>query len=214
MQIMAAHRLLVRPQTCAACGAACAKSLQCGKCGTLYCGAACQKAHWKAGHKTACATVALFGVEQFCADWAAAEAANDAAEESEAAAGACSATCGLCRDERKRDDLVRGCRGCVGADGFAHPACLVRGAVVATEGRNALGRWSACVRCGGEFEGRVRLMLARECWRTYCPRPEGDPTRAFAMNLLGNALYETGRLAESVPCREARVPAASSIFFK
>ena len=46
------------PETCAYCGSVPAKNkklLTCGRCKSArYCNASCQKAHWGAGHKTAC----------------------------------------------------------------------------------------------------------------------------------------------------------------
>ena len=34
---------------------------KCGRCFTRYCGADCQKAHWKAGHKQMCGQIRLGG---------------------------------------------------------------------------------------------------------------------------------------------------------
>ena len=107
---------------CAACAAPLRfPAKQCGRCKTLYCGAACQKQHWDAGHKDLCKKIKKAGgAEQYYANNKYAEAVSVAAEAcAEETKGQ---TCYICTQAlhwKTKEGLVRMCA-CRGTAGFAH----------------------------------------------------------------------------------------------
>ena len=57
--------------TCSHCHAPSASLKKCGRCRTaLYCGSACQKAHWKAGHKGVCVVKNVVKASPTLSEWA------------------------------------------------------------------------------------------------------------------------------------------------
>ena len=112
--------------TCAACKTPLAHTApRCGDCHTRYCGADCQKLHWKAGHKNDCKKIKKAGgAEQYYADKKCAEAVAVAVEE--CADDTKGQTCYICTEAlhwKTKEGLVRGCA-CRGTSGFAHVSCL------------------------------------------------------------------------------------------
>ena len=188
---------------CAVCATELGLSLgkKCGRCSTRYCGAECQVQHWKeGGHDTLCKPIKKAGgAEQYNAN-------NKYAEAVAVAAEACAddtkgQTCYICTQAlhwKTKEGLVRGCS-CRGTAGFAHVSCL--GGAGEDFGRGGRGeqfgikrwnarwrRWHTCGLCEQSYHGVVRCALGWACWKTYVGRPETDPVRGMAMNLLGIGL--------------------------
>ena len=68
---------------------------------------------------------------------------------------------------------------------------------------NKWERWHTCGLCKQEYHGVVFCALGWACWKTYVGRPEGDPVRGLAMNLLGNGLSMAGYHADALSVKEA-----------
>ena len=191
-----------RPRTiCAACGAPEAKA-HCGNCRLAYCGARCQRRHWKSGgHRDRCDDVRRIGLDQYVAN-AQANAARERAVATYVAEAA-NAACGFCG---KGGQLLRACDGCEAGVGFFHLECLAAYAatVAARDGARSerFQPWFACRACGDDFRGVGRLAVAREAWRVYNGLHPTDLHRVFAMNNLGDALGAMGLHRECLPVRE------------
>ena len=191
-----------RPRTiCAACGAPEAKA-HCGNCRLAYCGARCQRRHWKSGgHRDRCDDVRRIGLDQYVAN-AQANAARERAVATYVAEAA-TAACGFCG---KGGQLLRACDGCEAGAGFFHLECLAAYAatVAARDGARSerFQPWFACRACGDDFRGVGRLAVAREAWRVYNGLHPTDLHRVFAMNNLGDALGAMGLHRECLPVRE------------
>ena len=187
---------------------------QCGRCGTPYCGPACQKKHWEeGGHDKLCRKIKKGGGAERC------YAQKNYAEAVAAAVKECAEdtkgqTCYICTESiepRTKEGLVRMCS-CGDRDGVAsgtagvvHVSCLVRQAQIAcddemsNEGEESKwGRWDACRVCGQRFNGAVALALGWACWRTYLSRPLGDEMRQVALSQLGVGLQKTRRYEAAV----------------
>ena len=199
---------------CAACAAPLAHDApRCVRCWTRYCSAACLNNHaHRGGHDDECEEIANGGgAEQHHANKKYDEAVADAVEEcAEDTAGQ---TCYICLEDGSEEGLVRGCS-CRGASGFVHVSCLARQAqvlVAEAEERNLdddafnarWRRWDECRLCEQDYHGVVRCALGWACWKTYVGRPEGDPVRGLAMNLLGNGLSMAGYHADALSVKEA-----------
>ena len=100
---------------------------QCSRCKTRYCGAACQKLHWKGGHKALCPQIDRGGgAEQYHADTKYTEAVVVAAEA--CAEDTKGQTCYICLEAvhpRTGEGLVRGCA-CGDRDGVASGSTGIR----------------------------------------------------------------------------------------
>ena len=211
---------------CAACAAPLRfPAKQCGRCKTLYCGAACQVQHWKeGGHDQLCKKIKKAGgAEQFHANTKYAEAVAVAVEA--CAADTKGQKCYICLEAvhpHTGEGLVRGCA-CGDRDGVsspelgvAHVSCLARQAkiLVAEAEENNLGakvvierfeRWHTCSLCEQKYHGVVRCALGWECWKTYLGRPEGNKRRLSAMRLLGSGLSAAGPQEDALAVREAEL---------
>ena len=187
---------------------------QCSRCKTRYCGADCQKLHWKGGHKALCPQIDRGGgAEQYHADTKYTEAVVVAAE-------ACAddvkgQTCYICTQAlhwKTKEGLVRGCS-CRGTAGFAHVSCLAEQAkiLIAEAVENNLFdkaneqwlRWHTCSLCEQDYHGVVRCALGWACWKTYVGRPETDSYRCCAMGGLGQGLESAGHYEDALTVREA-----------
>ena len=188
---------------------------KCGRCSTRYCGAACQVQHWKeGGHDTLCKKIKKAGgAEQYNANKKYAEAVAVAAEK--CADDTKGQTCYICTQAlhwKTKEGLVRGCS-CRGTAGFAHVSCLAEQAKIlyaeAEENNLALkgrwDRWHTCSLCEQDYHGVVFCALSWACWKTYLGRPEEDPTRSKAMNLLGNGLFCVEHYEDALVVREAHL---------
>ena len=175
----------------------------CAKCETRYCGAACQRDHWRRGHEDNCETIARGGgAEQYNADKKYAEAVEVAVEE--CAEDTEGQTCYICLEDGSEEGLVRGCA-CRGASGFAHVSCLAKQAKLATDEadtQNAWDKWTTCGVCKQEHHGVVACALGWASWKTYVARPETDWARCRATTQLGNGLNEAGRDNEALAVRK------------
>jgi len=193
--------------------AECAKTLsdtpgvakRCGQCKTRYCNAACQRDHWRRGHKAVCVEVHSSGnAEQYNADKkykkAVAVAVEECAEDTKGQ------TCYIRMEERNEaEGLVRMCA-CRGSAGFAHVSCLARQAEVSVAGavddNDIAGRfeaWYTCRLCETHFYGLMCGALGWACWKTYLSRPDGpDRLRFFAISQLGNGLGLTDKELEAI----------------
>jgi tetratricopeptide (TPR) repeat protein len=203
---------------CAACAAPLRfPAKQCGRCKTRYCGPACQKQHWDAGHKDFCKKIKkVGGAEQYNANNKYAEAVSVAAEA--CAEDTKGQTCYICTQAlhwKTKEGLVRGCS-CRGTAGFAHVSCLAEQAkiLVAEAEENNLGakafqaaieRWHACSLCEQKYHGVVKCALGWACWKTYSGRPEADWTRLGAMSLLGNGLSAANQHEEALSVEETEL---------
>ena len=195
---------------------------QCSRCKTRYCGAACQKLHWKGGHKALCPQIDRGGgAEQYHADTkdtaAVVVAAEACAEDTKGQ------TCYICLEAvhpRTGEGLVRGCacgdRDGVasGRTGIAHVACLAEQAKIlyAEAEENNLGsdafnvrwrRWAICGLCEQNYHGVVKCALGWACWKTYLGRT--DQVRDMAMNLLGSGLFASDHHEDAVSVMEAQL---------
>ena len=188
---------------------------KCGRCSTRYCGPACQKQHWQEfGHDQLCKPIKKAGgAEQYNANTkyaaAVAVAADACAEDTKGQ------TCYICTQAlhwKTKEGLVRMCA-CSGTSGSAHVSCLAEQAkiLVAEAEANNLEqqprweRWHKCGLCKQDYYGIVRTALGWACWKTYLGRPETDPARAGAMNVLGNGLLETGQYDDALSVKETEV---------
>ena len=118
--------------TCAACAAPLAHTApRCLLCDTRYCKLACQRDHWRRGHKQICKKIHRGGnAEQYHADKKYKEAVAVAVE-------ACAddtkgQTCYICTQAlhwKTKEGLVRMCA-CRGTAGFAHVSCLAEQAKI------------------------------------------------------------------------------------
>jgi hypothetical protein len=206
---------------CAACAAPLRfPAKQCGRCKTLYCGAACQMQHWDAGHKDGCKKIKKAGgAEQYNANKKYSEAVAVAVEK--CADDTKGQTCYICTQAlhwKTKEGLVRGCA-CRGTAGFAHVSCLAEQAkiLVAEALENNLGpkvfnerwrRWDTCSLCEQQHHSFVVCALGWGCWKTYVGRPERDQIRSFAMTELGNGLHEAEQFEDSLSVKEAELSMA------
>ena len=191
-----------RPRTICAAGGAPEAKAHCGNCRLAYCGARCQRRHWKSGgHRDRCDDVRRIGLDQYVAN-AQANAARERAVATYVAEAA-TAACGFCG---KGGQLLRACDGCEAGAGFFHLECLAAYAatVAARDGARSerFKPWFACRACGDDFCGVGRLAVAREAWRVYNGLHPADLHRVFAMNNLGDALGAMGLHRECLPVRE------------
>ena len=157
---------------CAVCATELGLSLgkKCGRCSTRYCGAECQKQHWKGGgHDKLCKPIKRAGgAEQYNANTKYAEAVAVAAEA--CAEDTKGQTCYICTQAlhwKTKEGLVRGCS-CRGTAGFAHVSCLAEQAkILVAEGEeNNLddkpfnerwARWHTCSLCEQRVPRRREL---------------------------------------------------------
>ena len=202
---------------CAACAVPLPRpAKQCGRCKTLYCGAACQKQHWDAGHKEVCKKIKKSGgAQQYYANNKYAEAVSVAAEA--CAEDTKGQTCYICTQAlhwKTKEGLVRMCA-CRGTAGFAHVSCLAEQAKIlhAEAEENNLGdkalaerwaRWYECSLCEQRYHGVVACALTWACWKTYLGRPE-DQVRCLAMNVLGLGLSAADHDEDALSVREAEL---------
>ena len=187
---------------------------QCGRCGTPYCGPACQKKHWEeGGHDKLCRKIKKGGGAERC------YAQKNYAEAVAAAVKECAEdtkgqTCYICTESiepRTKEGLVRMCS-CgdrdgvaAGTAGIAHVSCLVRQAQIACDDEMSNEdqeskwlRWDRCRVCRQRFNGNVALALGWACWRTYLSRPLGDEMRPVALSQLGVGLQKTCRYEAAI----------------
>jgi len=190
---------------------------QCGRCKTLYCGAACQKQHWDAGHKDLCKKIKKAGgAEQYYANNKYAEAVSVAAEAcAEETKGQ---TCYICTQAlhwKTKEGLVRGCS-CRGTAGFAHVSCLAEQAkilVAEAEENNwndertqtRWGCWDTCSLCEQAYHGVVACALGWACWKTYLDRPKASQARSVAINVLTLGLKDTADYEGALSVQEAEL---------
>jgi len=203
---------------CAACAAPLQHpAKQCGRCKTLYCGAACQKQHWDAGHKDLCKKIKKAGgAEQYYANNKYAEAVSVAAEAcAEETKGQ---TCYICTQAlhwKTKEGLVRGCS-CRGSAGFAHVSCLAEQAkilVAEAEENNwndertqtRWGCWDTCSLCEQAYHGVVACALGWACWKTYLDRPKASQARSVAINVLTLGLKDTADYEGALSVQEAEL---------
>ena len=188
---------------------------KCGRCSTRYCGPACQKQHWQEfGHDQLCKPIKKAGgAEQYNANIIYTAAVSIAAEA--CAEDTKGQTCYICTRAlhwKTKEGLVRMCA-CSGTSGSAHVSCLAEQAkiLVAEAEENNLEqqprweRWHKCGLCEQDYYGIVRCALGWACWKTYLGRPETDPARAGAMNVLGNGLLEIGQYDDALSVKETEV---------
>ena len=191
---------------------------KCGRCSTRYCGADCQKQHWEeGGHDKLCKKIKKAGgAEQYHANNKYAEAVAVAAET--CADDTKGQTCFICTQDlhwKTKEGLVRGCA-CRGTAGFAHVSCLAEQAkiLLAEAEENNLDwkvkqarweRWRTCSLCEQDYHGVVRCALGWGCWKTYVGRPETDPPRRKAMNVLGSGLFIAGHREDALSVHEAEL---------
>ena len=69
-------------------------------------------------------------------------------------------------------------------------------------------RWHTCSLCEQTYHGVVQCALGWACWKTYLGRPETDPARLLAMQLLGNGLSAARHHEDALPVREAELAIA------
>ena len=183
----------------------------CGKCSTPYCSVDCRAKDKTEGcrllwneatldeetgeyvrpprtrHIDICGEIARIGVEQHYAKVEAHQealaAVRDCSEQIEQAARDLDEppTCYICLEGG--DGLVRECN-CRGNSGFAHLDCLVQYARSQSPDGTFSFRWNSCRNCRSSFSGTMQLALARECWRTYCAKPEDNWRRMWALDNL------------------------------
>ena len=187
---------------------------KCGRCGTRYCGSACQVQHWKeGGHDMLCKKIKKSGgAERFHADEKYDEAVKVAVEKcaKDGPRSTKGQTCYICTEGIKRrtgEGLVSGFCACRGTVGTVHISCLVRQAQVAAEGDVGIQanwpRWYTCGLCHNEIVGNVRWALGWACWKTYVGRLENHTSEVKVMNILAGGLFEGNRRAEAVAVLEA-----------
>ena len=110
---------------------------------------------------------------------------------------------------------MRGCS-CRGTAGFVHVSCLAEQAkiLLAEAEENNLDwkvkqarweRWRTCSLCEQDYHGVVRCALGWGCWKTYVGRPETDPPRRKAMNVLGSGLFIAGHREDALSVHEAEL---------
>ena len=203
---------------CAQCAAPLAHNApRCGICKTRYCGRACQKLHWKCGHKELCPVIKRSGgPEVIYAErkykQAVAVAAEACAEDTKGQ------TCYICTQAlhwKTKEGLVRGCS-CRGTAGFAHVSCLAEQAKISWEEAEANNldndalnkgwiRWHTCGLCEQQYHGVVACALGWACWKTYVGRPETNFTRRMAISQLGNGLSEAKHHEDALIVEEANL---------
>jgi len=66
-------------------------------------------------------------------------------------------------------------------------------------------RWETCGLCKQDYHGVVSCALGWACWKTYLDRPEADPTRLDAMNILGNGLAAVDHHEDELSVREVEL---------
>jgi hypothetical protein len=191
---------------------------KCGRCFTRYCGADCQKAHWKAGHKQMCPQIRLGGgAEKYNADRKYAEAVETAfwacKEETKGQ------TCYICMEEFKsvtNEGLVNNFCACRGGSSYAHVSCVATQARVVVDDETShesaesrWNRWNACRLCGQRYHGRMQWALGWACWQTYTCRDavEYNWQRLCAMGVLGRGLKARGvcRMEEALVVQKAEI---------
>mmetsp|Transcript_18847 Transcript_18847/g.75173 ORF Transcript_18847/g.75173 Transcript_18847/m.75173 type:complete len:464 (+) Transcript_18847:43-1434(+) len=146
-------------KVCAVCGAADVR-FRCTGCAFQgYCGREHQRLHWKRGHKASCASL-----EDAVA---AAVQRHRAALREKYVVRAADATCWICLEGGRPDDLLyRGGCGCRGGATAGHVRCFVA-AAAATRPRPdsttlQYSSWHACPTCGQAWLGHVRFELSLE----------------------------------------------------
>ena len=185
---------------------------KCGRCFTRYCGADCQKAHWKAGHKQMCPQPARRRREKYNADRRTPRPSRPRSGVQEETR----ATCYICMEEFKsyergpRDQL------CACRAARATPTCPRRDASSGRRRRrdvneSAESRWNRWnvppVRA--RYHGRMQWALGWACWQTYTCRDavEYNWQRLCAMGVLGRGLKARGvcRMKEALVVQEAEI---------
>ena len=203
---------------CALCAAPLAHNApRCGICKTRYCGRACQKLHWKGGHKELCPVIKRSGgPEVIYAERKYKQAVTVAAEV--CAEDTKGQTCYICTQAlhwKTKEGLVRGCS-CRGTAGFAHVSCLAEQAKISWEEAEANNldndalnkgwiRWHTCGLCEQQYHGVVACALGWACWKTYVGRPETNFTRRMAISQLGNGLSEAKHHEDALIVEEANL---------
>jgi len=172
--------------------------------------------HWKeGGHDKLCKTIKKAGgAEQYNANKKYTEAVAVAAEA--CAEDTKGQTCYICTQAlhwKTKEGLVRGCS-CRGTAGFAHVSCLAEEAkiLVAEALENNLDervmqarweRWHTCSLCEQKYHGVVKCALGWAVWKTYVGRPEANPLRGIAMNVLGLGLSHAKHYVDALTVQEA-----------
>ena len=174
--------------------------LRCGRCrASWYCSAACQKKHWKAGHRTKCAKAD----EPTKAARAAAAPALAAAAAAQSGAGGGGARagggagseeeCAICLDALQQPQTLpcghRFCRGCVASmrkhgAAVAQVCPLCRGAMPDAE-RLRVEAWRLLAQHDRWKKGQPRAPSPAE--RCGGATPRGAPLPAAVQALLGKA---------------------------
>ena len=142
---------------CAACAAPLAHDApRCVRCDTRYCKLACQRDHWRRGHKQICKKVRGGGkAEQYHANKKYKEAVAVAVEA--CAADTKGQTCYICAEAvhwKSKEGLVRMCA-CRGTAGFVHVSCLATQAkILVADARSPYAR-----ACENAARGRRRAPV-------------------------------------------------------
>ena len=138
----------------------------------MYCSKACQKGHWKNGHKGECKKL------------------SDAPKTPPSNTMACV----ICLDNDEHPyPIPLGCA-CRGNAGFAHPTCIAR---VAMADRLQSLRWQKCLTCKQEFTGRMELELAHKWWGKVKTYGKESLDRLMSGMNLASALSSHGKYVES-----------------
>ena len=204
---------------CAFCAADLGLSLgkKCGRCGTRYCGAACQKQHWEeGGHDKLCKKIKKSGgAEQYHANKNYAEALVVAVEAcADDTKGQTCYICGPSIGKRRRAS----CAGARAAGRRALRTCRAwrsrRRFCVRRSRENNLGgkvlderwhRWHKCSLCEQGHHGVVACALGWACWKMYVGRPERDNPRLGAMSVLGNSLSAAKHREDALSVQKAEL---------
>ena len=95
-------------------------------------------------------------------------------------------TCYVCSQQTETPPISCGC-GCRGLAGYAHQDCAIGAA------REEWERWFDCQVCNQRWAGPLKLALARARTELMEERPETDPERQHAQEMLADALADTRR---------------------
>lgn len=204
---------------CASCAAPLSLDApKCVRCKTRYCNAACQRAHWKGGHKKTCEQIANGGgAERYHAFRKALEA-NTAAEIACAKDVPAGARCYFCGEDQcefgagtpvATSALVRGCS-CRGTEGFVHSWCLAERARAECGGLATLTPWTTCRCCKQEYHGIVKCVLGWACWDANLNAADAE-LRCKAMTEFGIGLMGVDRHEEAFRVLDAAVGLQFSI---
>ena len=112
-------------------------------------------------------------------------------------------TCWVCAEKTEAAPISCGC-GCTGLKGYAHPECAVQAA------REEWERWFDCQVCGQRWSGPLKLALARARTELMEGRPETDPERQHAQEMLADALADTRRFVAEEAERKEKLARQSS----